>query len=440
MSVMDPSSQHEPGYNELEALFVNNVALQRIDAYLSRFNPIRVMKMEGMEIRHSAILAWLLNPKETHGLGDHFLKAFLSEALKGSSGKKPNALQISQSDMRDADVRCEWNNIDIFILSPQNRWAFIIENKVRSTQHSGQLAKYRNRIMELFRAQDSSSEVVTTVDISGIFLTLREESAEDDEYKSIRYEKICHFLRLYLAQEAYLLSSEVTTFLTHYLQILEEMTGMSNERSEMENLARQLYRDHKKVLDFIIEHGSGSDFALAVHRVFGENPERGKIVAIGGCELAYFGLSKSLVSFLPAPWREEFDGIKLTWSGCENWWAGYPFITWVEMRPSEDGVKGHLKLIAEVGPISNHKIRKAIIDATKAAASEKELGRIQFQAGASDAGRLYSRFLRKNSIAVNDIHDTDELEKRLRQLIADFEPEFDLVTSVIPQFLRLEGE
>ena len=437
MSALD-TSRHEPSYQELEALFVNNVALQSIEAYLSRFNPIRVMKMEGMEIRHSAILAWLLNPKETHGLGDHFLRAFLSEALKGSSGKRPNALQISQSDMRDADVRCEWNNIDIFVLSPQNRWAFIIENKVRSTQHSGQLAKYRNRIIELFRAQDSSSEVTATVDISGIFLTLREEVAEDDEYTSIRYEKICYFLKHYLELEAYLLSPEVTTFLTHYLQILEEMTGMSKERSEMENLARQLYRDHKKVLDFVVEHGSGSDFALAVHRIFGENPQRGEIVNIDGCELMYFGLSKSLVSFLPAHWREELDRIKLTWSGCESWWAGYPLIAWVDMRPSEDGAKGHLRLTAEVGPISNYKVRKGIINAIRAAASEKELGRIQFQAGASDERRLFSRFLRKNSIAVNNIHDTDELERRLKQLIADFKPEFDLVTSVIPRFLRLE--
>src|SRR5688572_3748225 len=120
------SLHNVPSYDEMEALFVNNDELQKIEAYLNRFNPIKVMKMVGMEIRHSAILAWLLNPKETHGLGDHFLRAFLSEAIKGDSGNRPNALQISQSDMRDADVRSEWNNIDIFILSPQNRWAFIV--------------------------------------------------------------------------------------------------------------------------------------------------------------------------------------------------------------------------------------------------------------------------------------------------------------------------
>jgi len=71
------------------------------------------------------------------------------------------------------------------------------------------------------------------------------------------------------------------------------------------------------------------------------------------------------------------------------------------------------------------------------AASAKGLERIQFPAGASDKGRLYSRFLRKNSIAVNDIGDTGEIETKFVQLIADFGPEFELVASVIPEFLRL---
>jgi len=430
--------RREPTFSELETLFVNNARMQRIECYLSRFNPIRVMKMEGMEIRHSAILAWLLNPNETHGLGDHFLRAFISEALKGKRGKRPSALQVSQSDMRDADVRCEWKNIDIFVLSPKNHWAFIIENKVHSKQHEGQLEKYRTRITELFRAQASSSDSLESIDISGIFLTLREEGPEDSEYTSIRYEKICQFLQIYLAQEAYTLPSEVTIFLTHYLQILEEMTGMSKERSEMENLARQLYRDHKKALDFIIEHGSGSDFALAAHRLFGENPEPGEIVTINRREFIYTGLAKSLVSFLPACWREELNRVSESWFGCENWWAGYPFITWIEIRADEDGRKGHLKLNAEVGPLSSHKVRKGIIEAIKAGAAERGLTRIQFQAGASDEGRLYSRFLRKNTVPVNDIYDTDELERRMVQLLAEFEAEFELIGHVIPQFVHFD--
>ena len=102
----------------MEDLFVkNNEKLSMIESYTMRFNPIKVMKMERMEIRHSAILSWLLSPSETHGLGDRFLKAFLAQALVGQNSKEePSALDISRSNLHDADVRCEWRNIDIFIL------------------------------------------------------------------------------------------------------------------------------------------------------------------------------------------------------------------------------------------------------------------------------------------------------------------------------------
>lgn len=209
---------------------------------------------------------------------------------------------------------------------------------------------------------------------------------------------------------------------------------MSKGRSETHDLARQLFRDQRKVLDLIKKDRSGSGFATAVFRLFGDKPERGKTVRIGKHELKYSSHEESLVSFLPARWREELDKTKGAWSGCENWWAGYPLIAWVEIRASDDGTTAHLKLHAEVGPVSNRKVRKGIIEAIREAAYVKGLERIQFPVGASDKARLYSRFLRENSIAVSDSRNADEIAKRFTELIAGFEPEFELVSSVIPKF------
>jgi hypothetical protein len=426
------TSNNEPSYSEFEALFVNNDSLQRIEAHLNRFNPIRVMKMEGMEIRHSAILSWLLDPSETHQLGDHFLRAFLAEALKGRVHERPNALQISQSDMRDAEVRCEWNNIDIFVLSPQNRWAFIVENKVHSVQHSGQLMRYRNRVLELFRAQSSNPETDDSVELTGIFLTLNYEEPEDSNYLTIRYAQILKLLRNYVLREEYVLSSEVAVFLSHYIEVLEELTGMSKERTEMENIARQLYREHKKVLDFIVEHGAGSDFALAVRRVFGENPARGDIIKIGRRDFVYSGLAKRFVGFLPASWREELDKLRETWPGCEKWWLNYPLMTWIEMAEAADGKSGSLKLVAEVGPVSDHQFRKSMIEAITIAAEKHRHARIQFQSGAADNGRSFARFLRQNNVNIGDIHNVDEIENKLLQILNGFEDEFAIIDSIIP--------
>ena len=118
----DTSDQDVPTLGEMEKLFVNNPDLEEIGAYLGRFNPIKTMGMEQMEIRHSAILAWLLNPQETHGLRDTFLKGFLSAALREHDAPCPSALDVSQADMTDAEVRREWRNIDLLLLSPRNGW------------------------------------------------------------------------------------------------------------------------------------------------------------------------------------------------------------------------------------------------------------------------------------------------------------------------------
>lgn len=186
---------------------------------------------------------------------------------------------------------------------------------------------------------------------------------------------------------------------------------MSKGRSETHDLARQLVRDQKKMLDLIKRDRPESGFATAVFRLFGDRPKRGKTIRIGKHEFQYSSHEKSLVSFLPARWHEELDKTKEAWSGCENWWAGYPLIAWVEIRASDDGTTAHLKLHAEVGPVSDHKLRKGIIEAIRVAASAKGLERIQFPVGASDKVRLYSRFLRGNSIAVSDVRNADEIEK-----------------------------
>ncbi|MCH4541940.1 PDDEXK-like family protein [Ochrobactrum sp. A-1] len=425
--------QYEPSYDELEQLFVNNQALSSIEKHLNKFNPIKVMKMQGMEIRHSAILAWLLDPQETHSLADSFLKAFLAEALRGHGHKSPNAIRISQADLRDAEVRCEWNNIDIFILSPQNRWAFIIENKVYSSQRKDQLSGYRQRIEQLYSAQATDTE--KPLEISGIFLTLNDEAPEDSEYVAIRYEAIGKFLELYLTNEAYQLQPEVTTFLTHYLHVLEELMGKSTERSEMEKLARQLYRDHRKVLDFILEHGAASDFVLATHSLFGDNPEHGKTFVVKGVNYVYTGLNARTFSFIPESWYEALGQFGRRWKGCEDWWAGLPLICWVEIGKHSDKKGGFLKLTAEVGPVSNYQFRKTLIESIEAKNDGNQLN-ISFSKAAKDEGAQFSRFLRRNTISIEDIQNSEEIFVKTGELMNKFKAEFDAVAQILPEFLE----
>ena len=79
-----------PTKKELLDFFIDNSSIDKIAQHANKFNPINIMGMKHMEIRHSKILAWLLNPNENNGLGDEVLKRFLTTALNKENLKQKN--------------------------------------------------------------------------------------------------------------------------------------------------------------------------------------------------------------------------------------------------------------------------------------------------------------------------------------------------------------
>ena len=425
----DPVAQNTPTLDNLESLFVNNPDLDQIRAHLSKFNPIKTMGMERMEIRHSAILAWLLNPQETHGLGDKFLKAFVSGALRGHrAGMRPSALQVSQADMTDTEVRREWRHIDILLISPRNKWVFVIENKFDSGQHTNQLTRYLELARSTF-GEDGYSQ------IRGIFLSLWDEEPEDDRYAPIQYETICEILEQQAMSGRHPLTAEVETFITHYLEVIKEATGMNEEQKELERLAKELYREHRRVLDFVIEHGKATDFSFACEAVFGEGLEEEDIAMVDKKGFAFNSSDASAFSFLPQSWFEAFEETEFYWHGCESYGLGLPVIMWVQLTVDADGASGKIRLIAEVGPLNDHEFRRDLIDAIQQTSKENPKLRIGFQRGATDEGRRYSKMFKKNFFNVDDVQDQDKIANAIKKALKDFRPEIDAIAAVLPGFI-----
>ena len=402
----------------LEGLFINNNGLEELRMHLSKFNPIRVMQMENMEIRHSTILAWLLSPQETHGFGDLFLKAFLSEALRGRRGEGISAIDVHLADLSDADIRREWLNIDIFIKSEKNKWAFIVENKVRSKQHSGQLAKYKTIIENLFHERLSQ--------IQGLFLTLEEEPPEDESYAQIYYSDIRRVLSQLVERKQPSLDDKVLYFLKFYIDTLDLLTGESLMQQHMISLARQLYRENKTVLDFIYEHGIATDFNLATQSLFGEDLDYLKPFCKG--KYLYNWQNNKRFSFIPAKWIDVIGGKDIEWIGCENWWAGFPLILWFSLNTSGDPAT--LKLYAEVGPLTNHEQRTSLIMAIENSGCEY----VKFSSSAMAESAKYSRFLKGNSVKIEDSQDVEELKKKIEQLLSKYEPDFEKITDKLKEW------
>ena len=128
---------------------IENFRLQREKTELydsNRFNPFQFMRTDEMGL--SKILAFLLDPKESHGQGDLFLSSFLKyigrhnflayDSVKVAVEKATKATKPTDKNGRH----------DIFIegfLNHGRRWIISIENKLRfATDQDNQLEGYRD--------------------------------------------------------------------------------------------------------------------------------------------------------------------------------------------------------------------------------------------------------------------------------------------------------
>ena len=98
----------------------------------------------------SQLIAWLLDPKESHTLGNAFLKTFIREvnhALKNNAF--PGSARLTAEDLKSATILTEQNirqgektgRLDILIVN--DKTCIVIENKFGSKEHNNQLSFYK---------------------------------------------------------------------------------------------------------------------------------------------------------------------------------------------------------------------------------------------------------------------------------------------------------
>lgn len=392
-------------YSEVEAFILNNKAVSKIQSHISNFNPIKVMKMEGMEIRHSRILGWLLDPLENHGLHDEFTKKFFSEALRGDEIKGVRSLDIQSISFQNANVYIEWNNIDIFVEIADEKLAFIVENKVYSKQGKKQLTNYRGRIEERF----------PDYKIIGVFLTLNEETPDDAFYCQIYYERIGSLLGEMLDQLEGIFSAKVFNFLKDYEEIVNELTGMNKKQNEMEQMARSIYQGNKKVLDFLFKHGKKDEFEFAIEKfIAGENNiERYQNFTVSNQDYTFLYSSKNWYRFIPVSWinvlgevsHQDWSSEEFKWKGCENWFP-YPIVCWFQLIDQNT-----VSLVVEVGCLEDYEMRQELIKSIETA-----FPKAKFTSKAYLERTKYSRFMNISS-ELEDIQDEEGIRNKLTELL-----------------------
>lgn len=202
--------------------------LEKINDSVSGFNPFRVLKLEHYEIRHSNFLAWLLNPQESHDLGDVFLKKFLN--------KIDNTIKL-----KNIIIRREWKNIDILIEGKD--FVCVIENKIYSGENGKQLQNYENIIENEFPNKKKRFY---------IYLTLNEEIPSDEKYKNITYAGyILPILKDIIINDE-IKKQEIRNFIEQYKNILEYDLQLKKSNTTDNNIL-DISNTHKKILDYLYE-------------------------------------------------------------------------------------------------------------------------------------------------------------------------------------------
>lgn len=227
----------------LEDLIIDNPDLERLEELLAQFNIFEVLGAVNQEVRHSDFLSYLLNPQETHGLGDYFVRKFLQSTIKKGEleGEAITGIDLAIWDLSGFEVRREWQSIDLLLVSEDLSLVIIIENKVGSGEHSNQLQRYYDIIEREF----------PTWKHLGVYLTPEGDFPSDDHYLPISYQAVCEIIEGIIEGRGTSLGPDVLTLMKHYTKMLRRHIVSG---SELEQLCHRIYKKHQKALDLIYEY------------------------------------------------------------------------------------------------------------------------------------------------------------------------------------------
>ncbi len=303
----------EAAREALEKFVMENDELLELEARIGRFNIFDALGIVNAEIRHSNFLGWLLDPAESHGAGDLFLKAVLMDMLRQTpeelrpTGVSP--IDLDGAAITSVDIRREWKNIDLLIRCESPRLALAIENKIRSGEHGGQLLKYKKIVREAFSDEPSMF----------VFLTREGDDPSDEDWTTYSYAQLKAVLERVRKTNEGAIGEDVDTFLDHYLHLIGSRL-MDDE--VIDDLCRKIYKNHRQAIDLIVDRAgsAASEMIEAARDVLEEMPDRWHI----------YHVAPHAIHFVPRTWVDVVPALGVRPNFDKRAWLYLTF--WVDPR------------------------------------------------------------------------------------------------------------
>jgi len=286
----------------LEDFILNNADLELLEEITEQFNIFTSLNIIGNEIRHSTFLAWLMDPRESHGLGDYFLHTFLKRATFHASSvdvPTPSIFEIDSWSLDDAEIRREWNNIDILIISESHKFVCVIENKIFSAEHSQQLQRYKKIVKEEFPKFNQLF----------VFLTVNEDKPSDEEYVPMSYDDVSLLVDNLIERKKEKVGIEIITFIQHYKEMLRRYIMQD---SEIQDICQRIYKNHKKALELIYDNKP--DLQLEIFEMLKKEIENNQELILDETNKRYIRFTTKNLDVMPkkgSGWTINIDRIML---------------------------------------------------------------------------------------------------------------------------------
>ena len=229
------------------------------------FNPFDVLRYSDYEIRHSNVLAWLLQPDETHGIGGAFIRDFMAALNEQARAQGVPPIPVPSSFEAD-NVRVERERyyVDITLFFLKERAVVAIENKTDETapEYAEQVRYYEKTLRE----KDSGKyDLVQSV----LLTTSREPDASGGDFIHLSWARVRDLVDSIRQRERF--PSKVRAFLGHYLEIVARLTAQPETESDQSGTT--LLDEYGHVLDGLLtarEDSAGSGDAVSLANDLGE--------------------------------------------------------------------------------------------------------------------------------------------------------------------------
>jgi hypothetical protein len=283
------------------------------------------------------MLGWMLNPSENHGLGDAFLKGILQSIIERDAEDKYDVFKILLMDLYGFTVAREWRNIDILLVSEDEKMVIAVENKVGTSEHDDQLNRYRNILEQEYP------------DYKRIFVFLTPDGDNPSDPKNwsvLTYNDVLNVLNGILDRMR--LNPDVELMIKNYVDILRRDIV---EDKELAEICDKIYKKHQKALDLIFEYrmdGRGQVSEI-VREILKEEADKGRILYQDGWNLNF--RTEILNRLLPEPSE------KITTWGAYYWFKidnrGESFWGYLEVfmgKVPESSAENMEKMISKLKP------------------------------------------------------------------------------------------